>query len=88
MTLNVGDHIRVQRDEKLFPSRGTWPKYRGKTGYVCIVSEGGGRGDDPEYGVVLTIHRPPWRKEHDREHELSYDSEALLWFAPYELVLA
>lgn len=85
--MNVGDHIKVQRDEKLFPSRGTWSRYRGKTGYICVINEGGGKDDTDEYGVVLTIHRPAWRKEPDRGHELSYDSDAVLWFAPHELVL-
>ena len=78
--MNVGDHIRVERDEKKYPSRGTWRRYSGKTGYICIV-------DESSYGVVLTVTRPPWRKDSGREHELSYDSDAILWFRPHELVV-
>lgn len=88
--LSVGDHVRVQRDEALYPAKGTWARYRGKSGYVCIVAEGAGPGPEgeaePEYGVVLTVHRPRWRQEKGRGHELQYDSEALKWFAPHELV--
>jgi hypothetical protein len=84
--LSVGDHVRVQRDEALRPSKGTWPTVRGKTGYVCIVSDGAGPNGEPEYGVVLTVTRPAWRQEKGRRHELQYDSEAIKWFAPHELV--
>lgn len=38
----------------------------------------------PEYGVVLTVHRPPWRQ--DMPGQLMYDSEAVRWFTPAELV--
>lgn len=39
-----------------------------------------------EYGVILTTTHPQWRKEPGRQHELSYDSDAVLWFQPWELV--
>ena len=32
--LTVGSRVRCERDEKLYPSKGTWPYYRGKTGTV------------------------------------------------------
>lgn len=38
---------------------------------------------EPEYGVVLTTHRPPWRP--DAPGQLSYDSDAVRWFRPDEL---
>jgi hypothetical protein len=37
----------------------------------------------PEYGVVLTVHRPPWRQ--DMPGQLNYDSDAVRWFTPAEL---
>lgn len=37
----------------------------------------------PEYGVILTTHRPPWRA--DGSGQLNYDSDAVRWFTPAEL---
>ena len=47
--LRVGSRVRVERDETLYPSRGTWPQFRGKTGTVVEVNRAG-RGPT-EYGV-------------------------------------
>lgn len=76
----VGDAVRVERDEALYPSRGTWPRYRSRPGFVVMVSE-----IDDEYGVVLTTTRPPWRQ--DGSGTLSYDSDMVSWFRPHELRL-
>lgn len=85
----VGDHVRIERDEVRYHSRGTWPTHRGQTGYVVTINVGGGPVIDgvqqDEFGVVLTTHRPPWRKEEGREHELAYDSDAVKWFRDYEM---
>jgi hypothetical protein len=35
---HVGDRIRIERDEQLYPSRGTWPNYRGRTGTVVALN--------------------------------------------------
>jgi hypothetical protein len=40
----------------------------------------------PEYGVILTTTRPPWRQGKGREREVQYDSDAVHWFAPHELI--
>jgi hypothetical protein len=32
---DVGDRVRVERDETRWPSRGSWPRYRGKVGSVA-----------------------------------------------------
>jgi len=37
----IGDRVRVERDEKEYPARGTWADYRGKTGTVVIASQFG-----------------------------------------------
>lgn len=42
--LVVGDRVKIERDEKRWPSRGTWPRYRGKTGTVSALN--------PEFGEV------------------------------------
>lgn len=75
----VGDAVRTQRDETLFPSRGTWPRYRNRPGFVVQLNHEAG-----EYGVVLTVTRPPWRN--GRVGELSYDSDMVSWFREDELV--
>lgn len=46
--LNKGDAVRIERDEQLWPSRGSWPQYRGRRGVVESFS----RCDD-EIGVWL-----------------------------------
>lgn len=82
----VGDAVRVKRDAKQYPSKGTWPRHDGKPGFVVILSPGAGPDGAIEYGVIETTQRPQWRREEGREHELCYDSDAVLWFAPHELV--
>lgn len=84
-TFTVGQAVRVNRDEQAHPSKGTWPRHRSKPGFVVIVNASE-EVDPPEYGVILTTTRPVWRKEPGREHELQYDSDQVLWFAPWELV--
>jgi hypothetical protein len=57
----VGDRVRVERDETRYPSKGTWPRFRGKTGTVVEVNNG--PGGPTEYGVVFrTAPAGPWRK--------------------------
>jgi hypothetical protein len=79
----VGDAVRVERDETLYPSRGTWPRYRNRPGFVVMVNREGGPSGEPEYGVILTTTRPPWRQ--DAPGQLSYDSGLVNWFRPHEL---
>jgi hypothetical protein len=78
---HVGDAVRTQRDETLFPPAGTWHRYRNRPGFVVQVNDVEGH---VEYGVILTVTRPPWRN--GRKGELSYDSDMVSWFAPHELV--
>ena len=81
----VGQAVRVQRDERLFPSKGTWPRYRSQPGFVVMINSSEDT-EPPEYGVVLTTTRPPWRREKNRQGEVQYDSDAVKWFAGHELV--
>jgi hypothetical protein len=82
----VGDAVRISRDENIYAPKGTWSRHRSKPGFVVVVSPGAGPHGATEYGVILTTTHPQWRKEPGREHELNYDSDAVLWFAPHELV--
>jgi hypothetical protein len=85
-TFNVGDAIRVSRDEQRYAPKGTWHRHSSKPGFVVMVNSSD-EVDPPEYGVVLTTTRPPWRKDPGHQNELQYDSDQVLWFAPWELVL-
>ncbi len=67
----VGDRVRVERDETIYPSKGTWPKFRGKTGTIVEVNLG-------EYGVVFTKVRKP------RSNGSIAMAEAV-WFQPHEV---
>jgi hypothetical protein len=80
----VGDAVRVQRDEIKYPPRGTWTRHRGKPGFVVMVNAST-EVDPPEYGIVLTTTRPQWRKDEGHSNELLYDSDSVLWFAGHEL---
>jgi hypothetical protein len=49
----VGDRVRIERDEARYPSKGTWPRFRGRTGTVVEIN-----GD--EHGVVFgAVRRLP-----------------------------
>lgn len=74
----VGDRVRVQRDEARHPSRGTWIRYRGKTGTVVEVNRDRRRPHLTEYGVVFgTVRRP------DRHGSIATGGST--WFKAYEL---
>jgi len=64
-TFNVGDEVVVERDETEYPSRGSWPRYRGRIGTV-VVSENWG-----EIGVRFTKSHDEsatWFKPYELRH--------------------
>jgi len=67
----VGDRVVIERDENLYPSKGTWPRFRGKTGTIVEVNLG-------EYGVVFTKVRKP------RSNGSIAMADAV-WFQPHEV---
>jgi hypothetical protein len=69
----VGDRVRIERDEKLYPSKGTWPQFRGKTGTIVEINLG-------EYGVVIGGVRP----RTDGRGRFRW-SGPVTWFRDYEL---
>jgi hypothetical protein len=60
-------------------------RYRDRPGFVVTVNHGGGPNGAPEYGVILGLTRPPFRKEPGRTHEVLYDSDQIAWFLDREL---
>jgi hypothetical protein len=71
--MNVGTRVRIERDETRYPSRGTWPRFRGKTGTIVEINLG-------EYGVVFGKAY----ERSDRPGVYRYH-EPPTWFQPYEL---
>jgi hypothetical protein len=65
----VGDRVVVERDERVYPSRGTWPRFRGREGVVVALNR-----PDGEIGVSWETGRRPVR-----------DRRADSWFRPWEL---
>lgn len=80
-TLIPGDRVRVERDETLYPPRGTWKNYRGKTGTVVEINktrlETTGEWHT-EVGVVFGATRRDPRTGTPR-------GGAATWFMPWEL---
>lgn len=68
--MNVGDRVRIERDETLYPSKGTWPQFRGKTGTIVEINEDRKRPHLTEYGIVFDNSRGnsysvTWFKAHE-----------------------
>jgi ribosomal protein L21E len=68
--LRVGDRVRIERDEARYPSKGTWPQFRGRQGTVVVV------GSD-EYGVTFGVTR--------KRPNGSTTGQNITWFRPDEL---
>jgi len=65
MALTVNTKVRIQRDETRHPSRGTWPRFRGKAGTIIEVNRA--RKGATEYGVSFTKARrtDAWFKSYE-----------------------
>jgi hypothetical protein len=71
----VGDRVKIERDEALHPSRGTWPRFRGQNGTVVQIN-----GD--EFGVIFG---KVWGRP-DRPGVLRWGGDDVVtWFKAYEL---
>jgi hypothetical protein len=68
----IGDRVRIERDATRYPSKGTWPQYRGKIGTITEINADRDRPHLTEYGVIFgnpkTLHR-----------------SGVTWFKYYEL---
>lgn len=74
----VGDRVRIERSA---PSRGTWPRWQGRTGTVGVINRDSKRPAATEYGVVFGATR----QRADRDGGIAY-SESPTWFLGSELV--
>lgn len=76
----VGDRVRIQRDETRYPSKGTWPRFRGRVGTIVEVSH----DKQPhltEYAVVFSKAN----RRSDRPDLFRYDSASVVWFKGHEI---
>jgi hypothetical protein len=71
--MNVGDRVRIERDETRYRSKGTWPQFRGRTGTVVQTNLG-------EYGVVFGKVAP----RTDGRGAFQFEG-TVTWFQPHEL---
>jgi hypothetical protein len=71
--MRTGDRVVIERDERKYPSRGTWPQFRGRTGTVVQTNLG-------EYGVVFGKVAP----RTDGRGAFRFEG-TVTWFQPHEL---
>lgn len=77
----VGDRVRIERDETRYPSKGTWPQFRGRVGTIVEVNADRKRPRLTEYGVVFGATRTlP-----DGSTRAANGCEVTTWFKIYEL---
>jgi hypothetical protein len=79
--VNVGNRVRIERDETEHPSKGTWPQFRGKTGTVVEINRDRQRPHLTEYGVTFGKTYP----RTDGSRGLWRDGEPVTWFKSYEI---
>jgi hypothetical protein len=79
--MNVGDQVRIERDETRYPPKGTWPQFRGRTGTIVEINLDK-RPHLTEYGVAFG---KVWARK-DRPGVYAWSgSEPVTWFKAHEL---
>lgn len=80
--LTIGTRVRVERDERLYPSKGTWPQFRGKTGTIVEINVDRERPHLTEFGVVFG----GVKRRTDGRGSFSWSGhEPITWFKSYEI---
>lgn len=74
----IGTRVRIERDETRYPSRGTWPRFRGRFGTVVEINPDHKRPDRTEYAVVFGKVRKP-------NKDGSIANGDSVWFQAHEL---
>jgi hypothetical protein len=76
--VDVGDRVRIERDETCYPSKGTWPAFRGKIGTLVEVNEDKKRPRLTEYRVAFgAVRRRPDGSLHG--------DDIVTWFKSHEI---
>jgi len=77
--LTVGSRVRIERDETKYPSKGTWPQFRGRVGTVVEINQDRKRPHLTEHGVVFGKVRRP-----NKDGSIAAGAETV-WFKIYEI---
>ena len=80
--MNVGDRVRIERDETRYPSKGTWPQFRGRTGTIVEINEDRERPHLTEYAVVFGKVSPA---SGSAKRTNRWDANAVAWFKGEEI---
>jgi|GEM_PF-2934389 len=80
--ITVGDRVRIERDERRHPSKGTWPQFRGRRGTVVEINVDHRRPHLTEYGIVFGPVTP---RTDGRARFRWSGTEPITWFRPYEV---
>ncbi|CAN5352802.1 hypothetical protein BH11ACT6_BH11ACT6_01750 [soil metagenome] len=78
--MKLGDRVRIERDETKYPSRGTWPQFRGRVGTLIEINTDRKHPHLTEYGVVFGKVTP----RTDGRGKFSH-SDVVTWFKHCEL---
>lgn len=70
--LQLGTIVLIDRDEKLYPSKGSWPRYRGRLGTIVAINK-----RDKEYGVSWSTNVTNIRKENTASWFLAHELRAV-----------
>lgn len=81
--MKTGNRVRVERDEKLYPSRGTWPDFRSRVGTIVQVNRDHERPHLTEYGVTFGAVS----RRTDGRGAFDWKSNDVAWFKLYELTV-
>lgn len=73
---SVGDRVRVERDEARYPAKGSWSRFRGRTGTVVEVNRDRRFPELTEHGVVFRNVRTDAKR---------WSGDDVVWFKAGEL---
>lgn len=77
--MNVGGTVRIERDETVYPPKGTWSQFRGRIGTIVEINRDIKHAHLTEYGVVFGRARNPRANG-------SIAMAGATWFKYHELV--
>ena len=80
--LDIGRMVRIERDENRYPSKGTWPEFRGRTGTIVEINVDRNRPHRSEYGVAFGKVSSAG-KFAKRAH--NWEAKSVAWFKIYEM---
>jgi hypothetical protein len=80
--MKIGDRVRIHRDETRYPSKGTWPQFRGRVGTIVEINGDRERPHLTEYAVVFGKVSPAGGSA---KRTNRWDANGVAWFQAYEI---